>query len=145
MTIEPCNKLTLTISRDYIVAHMEKLNVPIFQDIVHLTHPPAPKSLVYTARFHYAPNMPAPPPCLPCASPCIFSLTLTLTSKNLATQRSRQTDSPLLRSGSRYEVSMHFLEQEATSLIHNVSDMLCAGIGMYGCCGGKRDGRENSK
>lgn len=50
----------------------------------------------------HMPNMPPPPPaCLPAASPCIFSLTLILTSKNLATHRSRQTDSPLLRSPSR--------------------------------------------
>jgi hypothetical protein len=43
-----------------------------------------------------------PPPCFAAASPCIFSETLTLTSKNLLTQRSRHTDSPLLRSASRY-------------------------------------------
>lgn len=62
--------------------------------------------------------MPGKPPApRPCASPCIFSLTLTLTSKNFATQRSRQTDSPLLRSASRYEASMHFLLQDWTSLI----------------------------
>jgi hypothetical protein len=63
------------------------------------------------------PNMPPPPPCFPCASPCIFSLTLTLTSKNLDTQRSRQTDSPLLRSASRYDVSMHLDVQDFTRLI----------------------------
>ena len=51
--------------------------------------------------LHHMPNMPPPPACLPAASPCIFSLTLTLTSKNFATHRSRQTDSPLLRSPSR--------------------------------------------
>lgn len=63
------------------------------------------------------PNMPPPPPpCFPCASPCIFSLTLTLTSKNLDTQRSRQTDSPLLRSASRYDVSMHLDVQDLTRL-----------------------------
>lgn len=50
----------------------------------------------------YEPNIPPPPPPALCvASPCIFSDTLTFTSKNLATQRSRQTDSPLLRSDSR--------------------------------------------
>lgn len=65
------------------------------------------------------PNIPWPPPCLPCASPCIFSLTFTLTSKNLDTQRSRQTDSPLLRSASRYDVSMHFAEQDLRRL-HNL-------------------------
>jgi hypothetical protein len=69
----------------------------------------------------YTPNIPPPPPCLFCASPCIFSLTLTLTSKNFATQRSRHTDSPLLRSDSRYEVSMHFLEQDATNLWSGLS------------------------
>jgi hypothetical protein len=49
----------------------------------------------------YMPPKPPTPPCLPAASPCIFSETLMLTSKNLPTQRSRQTDSPLLRSPSR--------------------------------------------
>ena len=57
-----------------------------------------------------------PPPCFAAASPCIFSETLTLTSKNLLTQRSRQTDSPLLRSASRYDVSMHFAEQDLRRL-----------------------------
>jgi|SRR5690242_1901658 len=60
--------------------------------------------------------MPPGNPCLPCASPCIFSLTLTLTSKNLDTQRSRQTDSPLFRSASRYAVSTHFAEQDLRRL-----------------------------
>lgn len=60
--------------------------------------------------------MPPGKPCLPCASPCIFSLTLTLTSKNLDTQRSRQTDSPLFRSASRYAVSTHFAEQDLRRL-----------------------------
>ena len=60
----------------------------------------------------YAPNG-FPPPC---ASPCIFSLTLTLTSKNLLTHRSKHTLSPLFKSASRYVVSMHFLLQDCTSL-----------------------------
>ena len=42
-----------------------------------------------------------PPPCLWFASPCIFSETLMFTSKNFATHRSRQTDSPLFSSPSR--------------------------------------------
>jgi hypothetical protein len=66
------------------------------------------------------PNMPAPP-CLPWASPCIFSLTLTLTSKNLDTQRSRHTDSPLFRSASRYDASMHFAEHDLRRLRRGVS------------------------
>jgi len=64
----------------------------------------------------YAPPNIAPPPPRPCASPCIFSLTFTLTSKNLATQRSRQTDSPLFRSASRYVGSMHLELQDLRSL-----------------------------
>jgi len=53
--------------------------------------------------FLYIPNIPPPPPpaCRPAASPCIFSDTLTLTSKNLATHRSRHTLSPLFKSASR--------------------------------------------
>jgi hypothetical protein len=50
---------------------------------------------------NHIPNMPPPLPCLAEASPCIFSDTFMLTSKNLATHRSRQTLSPLLRSASR--------------------------------------------
>lgn len=64
---------------------------------------------------------PIPPPCLCAASPCIFSETLMLTSKNLATQRSRQTDSPLFRSASRYSAGMHFFVQVSTSLEYIVS------------------------
>lgn len=62
------------------------------------------------------PPPPIAPPCLCCASPCIFSDTFTFTSKNLATQRSRHTDSPLLRSASRYWFGIHFLVQVSTSL-----------------------------
>lgn len=68
------------------------------------------------------PNIPppAPPPGLApplvAASPCIFSETLTFTSKNLATHRSRHTDSPLFKSDSRYSGGMHFLVQVSTSL-----------------------------
>jgi hypothetical protein len=51
-----------------------------------------------------------------CAPLCIFSETLTLTSKNFDTQRSRQTDSPLFSSASRYWLGMHFLKQVSTSL-----------------------------
>ena len=55
-----------------------------------------------------------PPGPAPAAAPtaCIFSPTLLLTSKNLATQRSMQTLSPLLRSPSAYRVLMHFAWQE---------------------------------
>ena len=63
----------------------------------------------------YMPNPPIPP-CLAAASPCIFSLTLMLTSKNLETQRSRQTDSPLLSSPSRYSGGMHFWVQDCVRL-----------------------------
>lgn len=62
------------------------------------------------------PNPPPIPPCLAAASPCIFSLTLMLTSKNLETQRSRQTDSPLFNSPSRYSGGMHFLVQDCVRL-----------------------------
>ena len=60
------------------------------------------------------PPPPAPPLCA--ASPCIFSLTFKLTSKNLLTHRSKHTLSPLLRSPSRYSGGMHFFEQEWESL-----------------------------
>lgn len=39
-----------------------------------------------------------------------------LTSKNLETQRSRQTDSPLFKSDSLYSGGMHFFVQVSTSL-----------------------------
>lgn len=61
--------------------------------------------------------IPIPPPCLLAASPCIFSLTLILTSKNLPTHRSRHTDSPLFRSPSRYSPGIHFLEQDSVNLV----------------------------
>ena len=77
-----------------------------------IMHIPSP-----TCHPIYMPGNPPAPP-RPCASPCIFSLTLTLTSKNLATHRSRHTLSPLLRSASRYDVSMHFLLQLCTRLAH---------------------------
>lgn len=87
----------------------------------------SPLAALYTPRPNFsfimlvlsvspASYMPPGNPCLPCASPCIFSLTLTLTSKNLDTQRSRQTDSPLFRSASRYAVSTHFAEQDLRRL-----------------------------
>ena len=75
--------------------------------------------------------LPPPPIALPFlefASPCIFSETLTFTSKNLLTQRSRQTDSPLFRSDSRYCAGMHFLVQVSTSL-HGVVVSLHATYG----------------
>lgn len=58
----------------------------------------------------------SPCPCLVAASPCIFSLTFICTSKNLETHRSKHTDSPLLRSPSRYWGGMHFLTQDWFSL-----------------------------
>lgn len=57
-----------------------------------------------------------PCPCRMAASPCIFSLTFICTSKNLETHRSKHTDSPLLRSPSRYSGGMHFLTQDWFSL-----------------------------
>lgn len=57
-----------------------------------------------------------PCPCRIAASPCIFSLTFIWTSKNLETHRSKHTDSPLLRSPSRYSGGMHFLTQDWFSL-----------------------------
>lgn len=67
--------------------------------------------------FHI-PNPPIAPPPAPfwAASPCIFSLTFRLTSKNLLTHRSRHTLSPLLRSGSRYSGGMHFFVQDWDNL-----------------------------
>ena len=66
------------------------------------------------------PNPPIAPPPVPfcAASPCIFSLTFRLTSKNLLTHRSRHTLSPLLRSASRYSGGMHFLVQDCDSLFN---------------------------
>ena len=67
----------------------------------------------------HIPKPPIPPPLAPplcAASPCIFSLTFRLTSKNLLTHRSKHTLSPLLRSPSRYSGGMHFFEQEWESL-----------------------------
>lgn len=87
----------------------------VFGVSTHRSPPSIPSIHPLSLSPSHIPNIP-PPPLLFCASPCIFSLTLTLTSKNLDTQRSRQTDSPLLRSGSRYDASMHFLEHERTSL-----------------------------
>lgn len=66
---------------------------------------PSKQITPYASHLHHTdnhiPKPPIPPPCRPAASPCIFSLTLTLTSKNFETQRSKHTDSPLLRSASR--------------------------------------------
>ena len=62
---------------------------------------PTPFPMLCEVGTNHIPNIPAPPPCLPAASPCIFSLTLMLTSKNFATHRSMHTDSPLFRSPSR--------------------------------------------
>jgi hypothetical protein len=77
--------------------------------------------------------MPPRKPCPPWASPCIFSLTLTLTSKNLETQRSRHTDSPLFRSASRYDVSMHFAEHDLRRLERHVL-VKCILCMREGCC-----------
>ena len=52
---------------------------------------------------------PAPPACAFAPMACIFSPTFLFTSKNFATQRSTQTLSPLLSSGSAYLVPMHFV------------------------------------
>ena len=81
--------------------------------------PPDPLSQRPYSPPSHIPNPPIPPPPAPpfcAASPCIFSLTLRLTSKNLLTQRSRHTLSPLLRSGSRYSGGMHLAVQDWESL-----------------------------
>lgn len=66
--------------------------------------PLLPAQVLQAHRPNIPPPPVAPPPCpipLACASPCIFSPILMFVSMYLATQRSRQTDSPLLRSASR--------------------------------------------
>lgn len=54
-------------------------------------------------------ELPAPLACAPAPICCIFSPTFLLTSKNLATQRSTQTLSPLLSSASVKRVPIHFV------------------------------------
>lgn len=57
--------------------------------------------ITYSNACSHIPNPLPEPVCFTAASPCIFSLTFIFTSKNLETHRSKQTDSPLLRSDSR--------------------------------------------
>ena len=81
-----------------LVEHTYTFPSPVVK--VHVQPPP---------RIHSDPNAlcdPAPPALAPNA--CSFSPTFLFTSKNLATQRSMQTLSPLLRSPSAYRVLMHF-------------------------------------
>ena len=90
----------------------------VFRHIPCLAHP-YEFHPISSPAFHI-PNPPIAPPPVPfcAASPCIFSLTFRLTSKNLLTHRSRHTLSPLLRSASRYSGGMHFLVQDCDSLFH---------------------------
>lgn len=98
--------------------------------------PPSPWTLLSNLTPSHIPNNPPPPPPPPCliaASPCIFSDTFILISKNLLTHLSRQTDSPLLSSPSRYSGGIHLEVQDCCNLcVQN-------GLVMWdlGCGGGK--------
>lgn len=106
------------ISRECSVSRsLPSVPLSLFDPLLH-DHVLCPAHPHDPAPALHIPNPPiAPPPAPFCAaSPCIFSLTLRLTSKNLLTQRSRHTLSPLLRSGSRYSGGMHFFVQDCDNL-----------------------------